>query len=311
MPLVSVIISTYNSSTFIIETFESIYNQSWQDIELIITDDHSTDDTIEVCHRWLKNKGNRFNRIQLIPSATNTGVSGNANRGLKKATGEWIKFLGADDTLLPDCLTDNINYVSENPDTKVFFSRVNLYKDKFLSGNFLGTTPEGAITSDSIMWHERSPESQYNMLLQSDRIHFSPSLFINRDTLIAVGGFDERFKYMEDYPLWLNLTSRGIRLDFNNKVTVNYRVHSKAINNTGKKYLLSPNYFRTEDFRKLYIYPYLPVSERLGQKFNWLVSHLFHIDCLNRDNAPNRFLFNLLTVYCNPFRLYSWLKSRS
>lgn len=308
--LITVIVVAYNSSSFIIEALDSIYNQTWSKIELIVTDDCSNDNTVELCHNWMNIHKSRFVRIKLITSEKNTGVSGNANRGLYSAKGEWIKFLGADDTLLPDCLTDNMKYISKNPSTKVLFSRVNLYKEKFLTCGFLGISPAGAITSDSIMWHERSPASQYNMLLRSDRIHFTPSLFINRDTLITVGGYDERFKYLEDYPLWLNLTRRGYRLDFNDIITVNYRMHSNAINNTVNKYLLSPNYFKTENFRKIYTYPYLPVCERLEQKFNWLVSFPFRIACLNRETKINRLIYNILTIYGNPFRLCSKFKNR-
>lgn len=308
--VVSVIVSTYNSSSFIIETLESVYNQSWQEIELIVTDDCSCDNTIDICRQWLRDRGARFKRIQLVTSDLNTGIPGNANRGLQAATGAWIKFLGADDTLLPDCLKDNVGFVQENRDIRILFSRVDNYKEVFLKESYLSTDPDGQITPDSIVWPERTAKSQYRMLLVADRIHFAPSVFIQRDTLVTLGGFDERFRRMEDYPLWLNVTKSGNKLYFMDKITVNYRRHSAAINNTGLEYLINPNYFRNELFRRIYIYPNLPTDICLLQQFAWFLSQPFRWKILNRDTMMNRLLYSLLTVYINPFRYYIWFKKR-
>jgi hypothetical protein len=95
-----------------------------------------------------------------------------------------------------------------------------------------------------------------------------------------------------------------------NKVTVNYRRHSKAINNTGINYLINPNYFKSEGFRKLYTYPFLPFDIRFEQKFYWLASQIFRIGLFNRDNKLNSFLKDLLTVYLNPFKYIIWFRKR-
>jgi len=63
--LVSIIVVTYNSSKFITETLNSVSNQTWEDIELIITDDCSEDDTIEICRKWLKKNKDRFSSVQI------------------------------------------------------------------------------------------------------------------------------------------------------------------------------------------------------------------------------------------------------
>ena len=156
MSLVSVITATYNSSDFITETLDSIFNQTWEAIELIITDDNSSDDTVEVCRQWLNAKSNRFRRSELITSEVNTGVSGNANRGLMAARGEWIKFIGADDTLLPDCLKDNMNFLANRAYIRILFSRINIYNQSFIPENYLETISFGEITRDSILWYERT-----------------------------------------------------------------------------------------------------------------------------------------------------------
>jgi alpha-1,3-rhamnosyltransferase len=308
--LVSVIISSYNSSAFIIETLDSVAGQTWKDLELIITDDCSSDGTVELCTMWLSKHSPRFFNAKLLTATKNGGVSANANRGLHAAQGEWIKFLAADDILKPRCIEDNFAYVSSNPEVKVLFSRIEIFRDVFQQANFLKTVPGSPYDDRGIFSVNRSVRSQYRMLLMGDRIHFSPSLFINRETLLTVGGFDERFKLLEDYPLWLNLTKNGFRLYFMDKSTVCYRQHDKAINNKTISFLVNPNYFRTEDFRRLYIYPFLPADIRFEQKYTWYVSQIFRNGFLNRNNKINRFLKNMLTVYLNPFEYFLWLRKR-
>lgn len=305
--VVSVIVSTYNSSGFITETLESIADQIWHDLELIVTDDSSTDNTVEVCRQWIKENRDRFVQTELLTSDKNTGISANANRGLRAAKGEWVKFLGADDALKANCIEENMAFVANTPEVKVLFSQVEVYRDNFEISNYIKTIPGVISYKGSILSPASTADSQYRMLLLSDRIHFSPSLFIHRETLLSVGGFDERFPLMEDYPLWLNLTKAGYRLHFMDKVTVNYRRHSAAINNTNIDYLIRPTYFRSEDFRRIYTYPHLPRDIRLNQQWNWIVSRPFISNKLNRKTRRNSLLLDFLTIYLNPFRYFLWL----
>lgn len=308
--LVSVIVATYNSAPFVVETLESVSKQTWKELELIITDDCSGDDTVELCRSWLNENGQRFIRVEILTIGKNTGIPANVNRGLKASKGEWIKFLGADDTLMPGCIEENMSWIASHPKVRALFSRIDVYRDTFEPQNLLETTPGDPYNPKSIMAPDRDYEAQYKMLLLSDRIHFTPSVFLNRETLISVGGLDERFRLLEDYPLWLNLTKNGHKLYFMDNVTVNYRQHSKAINNTGIPCLINPNYFKEEDFRKLYTYPYLPSEVRLNQRYNWYVSQIFRNERLNKNKKPNRFLHTLLTQYLNPFEYYIYLRKR-
>ncbi len=310
MPIVTVIVVSYNSSQFIIETLESISKQTWKELELIITDDCSKDDTVEICRNWLDKNKERFICGKIITSEINTGVSANANRGLKAAEGEWIKLLGADDTLKQDCIEDNMRFVGTNSDVKVLFSQVEIYKNTFKPENLIETTPAVPYNPNGILGADMSAASQYKMLLVSDRIHFTPGAFHHRKTILSVGGFDERFKLLEDYPLWLNLTRNGHKLYFMDKITVNYRRHANAINNTGIPYIVNPNYFKTISFRKIYTYPYLPVDIRLGQKYLWYISQIFRWNRMNERKKMNILIFDLLTIYLNPFTYYLWIKRK-
>jgi len=306
---VSVIIVTYNSSKFVRETLDSVLNLSWKDIELIITDDCSTDNTVALCKSWLEENRKRFVDATLVTSEINTGVSANGNRGLQKATGEWVKFLAGDDAMATGCLTHCMEYVAANPEARVLLSQLNVYQDTFEEKNFIYTTPD-EIRPFSIIWPERDAESQHRILLNSDRIHFSPTLFLHRETLLSVGGFDEQFRSVEDYTLWLNLTRKGHKLHFMHKVTVNYRRHSSAQNNTGIVYAVNPNYFKLEEMRKVYTYPYMPALKRMDSRFRWHASQIFRLKALNRGTKAHIFLANLFTFYLNPFSYIIAIKKR-
>ena len=122
-PLVSVAVITYNSAKTVVETLESIKSQYYENIELIISDDHSFDNTVSICKEWLQLNSSRFSRIVLLESENNTGISANCNRAETTCNGEWIKIIAGDDLLLPNCISDYISFVSSNPDTVIVFSK--------------------------------------------------------------------------------------------------------------------------------------------------------------------------------------------
>ncbi len=85
--LVSICVISYNSSEFVLETLESAKRQSYEYIELIISDDGSEDHTVELCDQWLKNNGACFHSTELITVPKNTGIPANCNRAVKSAKG--------------------------------------------------------------------------------------------------------------------------------------------------------------------------------------------------------------------------------
>ena len=110
--LVSIVVITYNSVRFVLETLESIKKQTYNNIELIISDDASTDRTVEVCKTWIDDNYRRFKRTKLITVHRNTGIPANFNRGVMAAKGAWIKTIAGDDVLYQNCILDNLCHIS-------------------------------------------------------------------------------------------------------------------------------------------------------------------------------------------------------
>jgi len=97
--LVSIVVITYNSSKYVLETLESCKNQTYKNIELIISDDASKDNTVKLCQNWIEKNKKRFFRTELITTIKNTGIPSNCNRGVRASKGEWVKLIAGDDVL--------------------------------------------------------------------------------------------------------------------------------------------------------------------------------------------------------------------
>lgn len=107
--LVSIIMPSYNTAKYIAETVQSVLAQTYQNWELIIVDDCSTDDTDEVIKPFLSDS-----RIRYLKNEKNSGAAVSRNRALREAKGKWIAFLDSDDLWMPEKLEKQIAFMKEN-----------------------------------------------------------------------------------------------------------------------------------------------------------------------------------------------------
>ncbi len=221
-PLVSVCVIAYNSSRFIIETLNSIKAQTCRNIELIVGDDCSTDDTAEVCRRWMEENSARFARCELLTAPVNRGVSSNCNAVCSAAAGEWIKLIAGDDMLLPECIELNLDFVARNPDARVVFSRVGFVGDNESMRNNMN-----AIFGLGAELLKMPVRKQYHRLIRGNCLP-AASEFISREIFLKYR-FDERIPLQEDHPYWITLTKSGIRLYGFDAETVVYRLHPASL----------------------------------------------------------------------------------
>lgn len=252
--LVTVSVISYNSSKFIEDTLESIKKQSYHNITLQISDDHSTDDTVEICKKWIDKNLGRFQAAKIIVPENNTGVSANCNRGWDSCVTAWYKDVAGDDILLPDCILDNMNYMKQNPDSVVLFSKMKTF----------GFTQENIIINDGYFdfsFFSLSPEQQLLRLLKKGNCLPAPTVFCNLDLLKKSGiRHDERVPFLEDYPKWINMLRNGIKFHFMNSETVLYRISENALS-TQK--IHTPKYFNS---LRLFYFLYLFDDEYRNNK---------------------------------------------
>lgn len=107
--LVSIIMPSYNTDKFIEDTINSVLNQTYQNWELIIVDDCSTDNTNEVVSKFLSDK-----RIKYLKNEKNSGAAVSRNKALREAKGKWIAFLDSDDLWMPNKLEKQIKFMEDN-----------------------------------------------------------------------------------------------------------------------------------------------------------------------------------------------------
>lgn len=230
-PLVSVPVITYNSSKFVLETLESIKAQTYQNIELIISDDCSTDNTVELCRKWVEENKERFVRTQIITSEQNTGVSANLNRAEAACQGEWVKGIAGDDLLMPDCVESCVKYVIDNPNIYFLFARVIGFNQHGIVKDCLKD-----FLDDSFFL--LSAEKQYERLVIHGNCLPAPTFFYNniikRENNLTN---DESIPLCEDMPKWINLTKLGFKLYLMDKEIVKYRMHNTSLSNEGTNVL--------------------------------------------------------------------------
>lgn len=241
-PLVSIIVVTYNSSKYVLETLKSAKSQTYRNIELIVSDDCSVDHTVELCRHWLEENKERFIRTEIIAVEKNTGIAPNCNRGLRSARGEWIKLIAGDDILLPNCLSDNVNHAINYPSISFLFSNIQVFSQKDQK-----IVPNVDIPPKSFF---QFPSKKQKRKLISYNHIMAPTSFLNREKLLSLEGFDERFRNIEDYPLWIKATSKGFRLYFMDIPTVIYRLHEASISMGMKNEVR----FKDDLFKLLYLY---------------------------------------------------------
>jgi glycosyltransferase involved in cell wall biosynthesis len=221
--LVSIIVLTYNSSKFITEALDSIRDQTYKDIELIISDDCSIDNTVDLCRLWLQSNKEYFVRAEILQVDKNTGIPANCNRGVKAAKGNWVKMLAGDDLLVSSCIEDNIKFMYRS-DYKFIFSNVEIFNE--WNDYNVNIERQNSKKKHSNFYKLNAREQFLHLLLKGNPM-FAPSMFFNRDVLLKIGGFDEK-STNEDSPLYLLATKSGYKLGYFEKVTVKYRVHRQS-----------------------------------------------------------------------------------
>jgi len=207
----------YNARPYIAEAINSVLEQEYPHIELIVIDDGSSDGTAECAESF-------GDGVKVIRQA-NAGVAAARNKGLAEARGELIAFLDADDVWLPGKLKAQVEYLLAHPETGVvygIFSRWHAKPD----GSF-DSPPEPVVDNPQNPLLAEHSGWIYTKLLFDNIVHIITAM-IRKEVVEELVGFDESLPTGEDYDFWLRM-SRHFRADKLNRVLAYYRIHATSI----------------------------------------------------------------------------------
>lgn len=224
--LVSVIVVTYNSSNYVLETLESVYRQSYPDIELIVSDDCSKDNTLDICQQWVKKNKTRFTNAKVIQTEFNVGICGNYNFALKNASGEWIKYIAGDDILEDNCIERFVANISPK-----------IYLYTCTTKHLQNETGETAFFKTRIP--DTSAWRQARFMLKYLYGINGPTLFVEREHLNILGGFEEKYAMIEDWPIAIRFTTKGYRIGIINEPLVLWRIYGNSISHSNHSFAVS------------------------------------------------------------------------
>lgn len=223
MKLVSVVVLSYRSAETIIETLESIKNQTYPNIELIVSDDCSLDDSIDVARHWIDANQGCLTAIKLVTAEQNTGIPGNINRALKHTTGEYIKLIAADDYMATDAIEEYVYFCEQNPKV-IPIAKVHLFADEEV--DFCDVQE---YCDRCYEFAKKDYKEQYRMLLMQNHIVAPSGSFYPMQVIRECKGYDEHYRWFEDYPMNLKVMHKGYRCGLIDKELVYYRMSAKSI----------------------------------------------------------------------------------
>jgi len=206
MPRVSVIIPTYNRAGVIREALESVLDQTFKDIEIIVIDDGSKDNTREILEGYK-------DRVRYLYQG-NQGISAARNRAIREAKGELIAFLDSDDFWLPFKLEEQVQIFNQNPRVGLVHFKMPVVDE---AGQYYGTKPD----HDSGL--------TFNDLIDKGGDYPTSSVMVRKECIDQVGSFDESLPMMEDYELWLRIAQFYDIHEIKGKVLGIYRKHATNI----------------------------------------------------------------------------------
>jgi glycosyltransferase involved in cell wall biosynthesis len=218
MPKVSVIIPVYNAEKYIKDAIDSVLNQTYKDLEIVVVDDGSTDKTKEIVEIQRRKVVRVHVDIEYIYQM-NKGPGAARNTGIKAATGEYIAFLDSDDMWMPEKIGKQVVKFKENPDYGLIHTdRIRLEPDGTLRTT-KGKTLEGDVFKELLMG---------NFIVCS-------SVLIKKSCFDDIGLFDEdRNNRAEDYDIWLRI-AKNYQIGFIAEPLIRYRVNFNGYNRSDIK----------------------------------------------------------------------------
>lgn len=231
--LVSIIVPTYNCEDYIEQALDSCLRQGHEELELLISDDHSTDTTPQKIQAWLNKYQEQFYRAVLFPQTENLGVTANTQFLLQNARGNYVRLLEGDDILVENSIRRQLEFIQNSSEEILFlFSDLLYFTDDSNSAVYTSCCKKEFVNADV--------KRQYEMLLYAQRAN-GPSVFFHRETILACGGYIGP-RNCADWTTVINLSKQGVKIHYINEGLVYYRRHENNISDKKKISWRKTNY---------------------------------------------------------------------
>lgn len=225
MPKISIIIPNYNHANYLQERIESVLHQSFQNFEIIILDDNSTDNSLDVINQYK----NHPKVKQILTNNENSGSTFKQwNKGINYASGEWIWIAESDDFCNDDFLEKVMKPIEDNKNIVLSYSQSTRVNSKGeITGSWLDWT-EGLfpLFSDNFQLDGTLFIEKY--LFNRNVIPNASAVVFNKNAFIKAGKTDENIKYTSDWLLWMKILLQG-NIAFNAKPLNHFRYHTKSV----------------------------------------------------------------------------------
>lgn len=281
-PLVSICIPTYNGAAYLAEALQSAIGQTYPHLEIVVSDDASTDGTLEIVESFKQKTQLPIRVFQHTPS----GIGANWNHCMQKAQGEYIKFLFQDDVLMPDCVEKMVLAFDQYPKIGLVASKRKI----FLSDKEKNKEVEIWLKyceNLQLKFEKKNEEITFLDKRFFGTIHFlnkpanvigEPTAVMFKKELISkIGYFDESFVQILDYEYWYRIL-RKYSIAILNKPLISFRLHDKqatAVNKNRKvpDYLLYEQKLYQEYFGLLHRNLKIKLLEKYHPLFKHIIPH--------------------------------------
>jgi glycosyltransferase involved in cell wall biosynthesis len=207
-PLISVALVTYNHREFIRETLESVLAQNYPNLEIIVSDDASTDDTLTIVEDFAKESKLTW---KILKSDENKGITANHNKALLACTGKYIAWLGGDDLMLPGKLAKQVRLMEVEPECVICYHDLDVFQSE---------------TGESLRWYsegDQPREGGLATLVKYGAINGGSSNMIRRSA--SPGFFEPRISTASDWLYYVQCLSGGGKMQYIDEVLGRYRRH--------------------------------------------------------------------------------------
>lgn len=220
--MISIITASYNYAEYIGKTIKSVLSQTYTDWEMIIIDDCSTDNSVDVINSF------KDERIKLFVNDKNLGLSKTVQKGLEKAYGEWIVFLESDDYITSDYLEKKTAIAQKYPKVNLIFNDSEFFGDEKRVYDFNGVLEK----TRYILRTKTYPAKMFYDFYHSNKIFTFSEVMAKKEDLLKID-FNPNLDYLLDWHLWIQMAYLGDFYYINEKLTY-WRLHTNSYINSSK-----------------------------------------------------------------------------